>query len=69
MTISVGAAAEALRAYEDAKPGYIADDEYTLLIELLTDLKHWASRERVSFEGAERMADIHAFFEAEERVL
>lgn len=69
MTISVEAAAEALRAYEDAKPGYVADDDYTLLIDLLTDLKHWASRERVSFEDAERMADIHAFFEENERVL
>lgn len=35
------------------------DDDASMLVDLLTDLRHWAAREGQDFENSNFLADIH----------
>ena len=57
-------AEEALNAFDIAsdEPGGLSDEE--LLLDLLTNLRHWAKREGLDFDKADSMAEVHYLVEA-----
>ena len=57
-------AAQALQTYRKLAPYANAADNQDLLVDLLTDLRHWAASQKLDFEQAQRVSEFH---HAEER--